>query len=130
VFGRVGTGEATSVEIDLPGQAGTLTTPVRDNRFFLVSLPQNVMTALANLEAVVATAKDADERPSLSRPDGSCCPTYPPTQPARLQPGDGRCPYARVGMRMGWRYQATLPARSFRRTSARARPASTRAGSE
>jgi hypothetical protein len=78
VFGRVGSGEATSVEIDLPGQAGTLTTPVRDNRFFLVSLPQNLMDDLDSLEAVVATAKDANGK-TVAHSVGRVAPTDVPT---------------------------------------------------
>jgi hypothetical protein len=39
VFGRVGSESAATVEIQLPGGGGAITTPVRPDRFFLAQLP-------------------------------------------------------------------------------------------
>jgi hypothetical protein len=66
LFGRVGADDAASVEVQWPGDGGTLTTPVVTDGFFLVSIPESVMAVLMEggsfddrrLEGLTATATD------------------------------------------------------------------------
>jgi len=59
VFGRVSAEGATTVDVELSGRA-TLTTPVRENGFFLVALPAGLLPAVSRGELrVSATARDA-----------------------------------------------------------------------
>jgi hypothetical protein len=82
VFGRVGTDEATSVEIELPGRGGTVATPVREDRFFLLELPPSAMPALTGDGAVIATAKNEDGK-TLARGTGRVVPMDVPTDTTR-----------------------------------------------
>lgn len=67
VFGRIGDQSAATVEVQWPGEGGTLTVPVASDGFFLVSIPENVMAVLMEggsfddrrIESLRATAKDA-----------------------------------------------------------------------
>jgi hypothetical protein len=65
VVGRVLADGATSVDVTLPGRVRPITTPVRDQGFFVVKLPDASMQAVphdglqASLASLSATAKDA-----------------------------------------------------------------------
>jgi hypothetical protein len=67
VFGRVGAQSAETVEIELSGGGGTLTSPIGADGFFLVEIPQDIMALLMDggafderrVQSLSATAKDA-----------------------------------------------------------------------
>jgi hypothetical protein len=65
VIGRVRSTDATAVELLLPGDAGTVTTPVREHGFFLVRLPTASLRFVMDgdvfdrLTSLTATATDA-----------------------------------------------------------------------
>jgi hypothetical protein len=59
-FGRVGSDDAVTVEIELPDGSGIVTAQVGPDRFFLAGLPERALTALANGKKVSAVARDAD----------------------------------------------------------------------
>jgi hypothetical protein len=59
-FGRVGTADAVTIEIELPDASGIVTVKVGPDRFFLAGLPERALTALTNGKTVSAVARDAD----------------------------------------------------------------------
>jgi hypothetical protein len=59
VFGRVGSADAASVEVTLPGRTAPLTAPVVADRFFLARLSPSAVRPLTTGETVSATAKNA-----------------------------------------------------------------------
>jgi hypothetical protein len=63
VFGRVGDGSAVTVDVELPGEGGSVATPVVEEGFFLIDLPASAMPALLRedlfLAVITATARDA-----------------------------------------------------------------------
>jgi hypothetical protein len=65
VIGRVGSADATAVDLQLPGEDRTRSTPVREHGFFLLELPAASMRSVMDgdiferLTSLTATATDA-----------------------------------------------------------------------
>jgi hypothetical protein len=65
VIGRVGSADATAVDVLLPGEDGPVTSPVREHGFFLVKLPAASMRFVMDgdfferLTSLTATATNA-----------------------------------------------------------------------
>jgi hypothetical protein len=59
-FGRVGTADAVTIEIELPDASGIVAAQVGPDRFFLAGLPERALTALTHGKTVSAVARKAD----------------------------------------------------------------------